>query len=233
MDGGLERLRTALLLLVPGGWCTKPRRILHDKPEHGYTAARPWNAAFAAAVRDGDFWTRELVTPATLWLSQRQPGSSSGGGSGTDRRRQGSGGEEGEPPRKKPKGGKKRYEGEDMSEKKGTIFVRNRCGAIVCEGYNKGKCGSKKPESKCKDKNSHQCNVCLGPHPAYECQAYGRGSATKALECLNDPAHCADSRATTALGPVESRLKQWEAMSHKAGLEPFRLTPHGYHNGEV
>ena len=41
------------------------RRTLHDKPAHGYTAARPWNAVFAAAVRDGDYWTRELVTPAT------------------------------------------------------------------------------------------------------------------------------------------------------------------------
>ncbi|CAE7663019.1 Eef2k, partial [Symbiodinium necroappetens] len=44
------------------------RRTLHDKPAHGYTAARPWNAVFAAAIRDGDYWTRELVTPATLWL---------------------------------------------------------------------------------------------------------------------------------------------------------------------
>ena len=54
------------------------RRVLHDRPDYGYTASRPWNAAFAAAVKDGDFWTRELVTPATLWLSQRQPGSGSG-----------------------------------------------------------------------------------------------------------------------------------------------------------
>ena len=64
------------------------RRVLHDRPDHGYTAARPWNSAFAAAVKDGDFWTRELVTPARLWLSQRQPGSGSGGGtsSNPDRR---------------------------------------------------------------------------------------------------------------------------------------------------
>ena len=52
------------------------RRTLHDKPAHGYTAARPWNAVFAAAICDGDYWTRELVTPATLWLSQR-PGRTS------------------------------------------------------------------------------------------------------------------------------------------------------------
>ena len=45
------------------------RRVLHDRPDHGYTAARPWNSAFAAAVKDGDFWTRELVTSG--------PGSSS------------------------------------------------------------------------------------------------------------------------------------------------------------
>ena len=150
------------------------RRVLHDRPDHGYTAARPWNSAFAAAVKDGDFWTRELVTPATLWLSQRQPGSGSGGGTGSvpDRRPSGSGdggGGDDEQAKKKARTGKKKYDGENLSEKKGGIFVKNRRGATICEGYNKGKCGSKKPQSKCKNSNSHQCNLCLGPHPATDC----------------------------------------------------------------
>ena len=65
-----------------------------------------------------------------------------------------------------------------------------------------------------------------------EPQAYGRGSAARALESLNDPSHCralllSESRASTAVGPAESRLKLWETMSVRASLEPFHLTPDG------
>ena len=65
-----------------------------------------------------------------------------------------------------------------------------------------------------------------------EARAYGRGSAAKSLEALSDPARCRqtllmESRASTSVGPVESRLRRWEAMSIKANLEPFRLTPEG------
>ena len=65
-----------------------------------------------------------------------------------------------------------------------------------------------------------------------EARAYARGSAVKSLDALSDPAHCrqtllSESRASTSVGPVESRLKLWETMSLKANLEPFRLTPEG------
>ena len=148
------------------------RRTLHDKPAHGYTAARPWNAVFAAAIRDGDYWTRELVTPATLWLSQRPGRTSSpnrgGGGQSSTGRRPDEGADSGNPsPKKKSK--KKRYEGEDQSVKQDGVFVKNRRGAKICADFNKGKCGSKKPQSKCKDGCSHQCNLCLGPHSAVDC----------------------------------------------------------------
>ena len=62
-------------------------------------------------------------------------------------------------------------EGEDLSEKKGDTFVLNRRGARVCEGYNRGKCGSAKPQGHCKNKHSHQCNLCLGPHSARKLDA--------------------------------------------------------------
>ena len=65
-----------------------------------------------------------------------------------------------------------------------------------------------------------------------EARVYGRGSAAKSLDALSDPTRCRqtllmESRASTSVGPVESRLRQWEAMSVKANLEPFRLTPEG------
>ncbi|OLP76288.1 hypothetical protein AK812_SmicGene43797 [Symbiodinium microadriaticum] len=60
------------------------RRIHHEKHDYGYTQARSWNAVFAAAIRDSEFWTCELVTPAPLWLSQqRAPASSSQGKGGS------------------------------------------------------------------------------------------------------------------------------------------------------
>ena len=121
------------------------RRILHEKPEYGHTQARSWNAVFAAAIRDSEFWTRELITPAMLWLSQQQSSASQGqgggnastGGSPSKRARPA---EEREDKKKGKK--QKKYEGEDLSEKKGDTFVLNRRGARICEGYNRGKCGS-------------------------------------------------------------------------------------------
>eukprot|EP00435_Cladocopium_sp_Y103_P030761 s851_g7.t1 len=46
------------------------RRSLEDSPKHGFTSADPWAAVYAEAVRDQDFWTREVVTPSTLLLAR-------------------------------------------------------------------------------------------------------------------------------------------------------------------
>ena len=72
----------------------------------------------------------------------------------------------------------------------------------------------------------------IGNNRHGEPQAYGRGSAARVLESLNDPSRCralllSESRASTAVGPAESRLKLWETMSRRANLEPFQLTPDG------
>ena len=139
------------------------RRQLAEAPAHGYTAARPWNAAFAAATKEQDFWTKELVTPATLWLSQNRSGTSrSSGGDGSH--------QEG-PPLKKQKAAraKRRYEGDDLSKKDGDIYTHNRKGVEICRDWNKGKCGKPAAQSKCDRKRSHQCNLCLGPHQASAC----------------------------------------------------------------
>ena len=42
----------------------------HTHPEHGYTDANPWNAVLAQATREDAFWSREVITPATLRLAQ-------------------------------------------------------------------------------------------------------------------------------------------------------------------
>ena len=46
------------------------RRRLHASPEHGYTDADPWNAVMAQAIKEDSFWTKEVITPATLRLAQ-------------------------------------------------------------------------------------------------------------------------------------------------------------------
>ena len=48
------------------------RRALDENPNHGYTRASPWSAVFAQAVKEGDFWTKEVVTPATLLLARNK-----------------------------------------------------------------------------------------------------------------------------------------------------------------
>ena len=48
------------------------RRALDDEPRHRYTPANPWAAIFAEAVREQDFWTREVVTPSTLLLARNK-----------------------------------------------------------------------------------------------------------------------------------------------------------------
>ncbi|CAK9008890.1 Hypothetical protein SCF082_LOCUS10063 [Durusdinium trenchii] len=44
------------------------RRELNANPTFGFTAAAPWNACYAYAVKDTEFWNKELTTPTTLFL---------------------------------------------------------------------------------------------------------------------------------------------------------------------
>lgn len=60
------------------------RRELRSAPQFGFTENNPWGAAFAMAVKDSDYWRKELTTPATLWLSKgnkrEAPSTNHGGG---------------------------------------------------------------------------------------------------------------------------------------------------------
>lgn len=47
-------------------------RQLRAEPQSGFTEASPWRACCALAIRDACFWSRELATPATLYLARHR-----------------------------------------------------------------------------------------------------------------------------------------------------------------
>jgi len=146
------------------------RRSLRTNPQYGYTEAAPWSACFAASIKDSDFWLKELGTPATLWLARNK--RDSGGGNPSSGHR-GDDSPEGGAPHKKKKA--KKHTGEDKSSvgEDGT-YTLNRKGIEICVAYNNNKCGSAAAQGKCKNKRSHQCNKCLGPHQAIKCPGNGK-----------------------------------------------------------
>eukprot|EP00435_Cladocopium_sp_Y103_P047821 s31_g14.t1 len=84
MDAYAEHIRQLALRFGPHCWdlvytadvhmrseqFERIRRKLHASPEHGYTEAEPWSAVMAQAIKEDAFWTKEVVTPATLRLAQ-------------------------------------------------------------------------------------------------------------------------------------------------------------------
>ena len=141
------------------------RRQLRNNPEYDFTEASPWGACYALAVKDHEYWSRELHTPATLWLARNKREVTTkeephqGGSSPTKRQKQN------RPPRRG-------YDGEDNSVKDDAgLYIINRRGTNICKNYNAGRCGSSTAaQSKCKNGRSHQCNICLGPHQALACK---------------------------------------------------------------
>ena len=141
------------------------RRQLRNHPDFDFTEASPWGACYAAAVKDHEYWTRELHTPATLWLARNKremptnKEEASHPGSPAKKTKQN------RPPRRG-------YDGEDNSVKDDEgLYIINRRGANICKNYNAGKCGtSSAAQTKCKHGRSHQCNICLGPHEALACK---------------------------------------------------------------
>ena len=138
------------------------RRRLALTPAHGFTTTAPWNAVFAQSIKEDAFWTREVITDATLRLARGRPVATAAA-------------EPGAVP--VPDGGAKRRKvkansNEDKSRKgaDGTFAV-NRRGVEICAAWNAGRCGKHTPQSKCMQSppKSHQCSKCLGPHQAKAC----------------------------------------------------------------
>ena len=121
------------------------RRELHAHPALGYTAATPWSACYAAAIKDTEFWNKELITPTTLYLARSKP-------------------------KRRKDRSNRTYKGDNHSKKdKAGLYAHNRRGVEICRLYNNGKCGTKQAQGKSKAKRSHQCNRCLGPHQGMSC----------------------------------------------------------------
>lgn len=133
------------------------RRNLRAAPAFGYSEITPWSACYCAAVKEADFWLRELATPATLWLARNK--------------REGGGDQDSAPKEKKRKGrANRRPVGDDKSVKgEDGIYTLNRKGLEICAAYNAGKCGAPAAQGRCKHSRSHQCNRCLGPHMGSKC----------------------------------------------------------------
>ena len=210
------------------------RRQLRANPEWGYTDASPWSAVFMAATKDHEFWSRELCTPATLFLARHK----------RDHQRKDH--EEGEAsPSKKTRTGarasRRGYTGEDHSEKDpdGT-YVKNRRGIEVCRNFNLGRCGtSKAAQSKCKAKRSHQCNKCLGPHQALACPGPWqgrRGELTQEAQgrrgCWHEPRFCHRSAASKAPKISVSTPDTTAEGDHRGelGHQDSQAETHGSHD---
>eukprot|EP00435_Cladocopium_sp_Y103_P040399 s39_g11.t1 len=119
------------------------RRRLQSNPEHGYTEASPWNAVLAQAIREDAFWSREVITPATLRLAQSR--SIPAPLSALDK----TGVSLDAEPEREPKKSKKRKakEIDDKSKHDGKCFTHNRRGMEICANWNQGRCGkSPKPQ---------------------------------------------------------------------------------------
>ena len=133
------------------------RRELRANPAHGYQENHPWGACFASAIKEVEFWQKELVTPALMFMTRNK--------------REGApeGSETAGKPKKKTRPAR-RHQGEDLSQKgsDGT-YVKNRKGLERCLLYGQGRCGTENAQGKCKNGRSHQCNKCLGPHPGNKC----------------------------------------------------------------
>ena len=114
------------------------RRRLEAAPEFGYTSASPWSAVYAQSTREDAFWSKEVITPATLRLAEGKAarGSTESGG----QRWRAS--ERSPEPKKPPKANKRKRGGEDESKHDGSQYVRNRRGVEICLKWNEGRCGS-------------------------------------------------------------------------------------------
>ncbi|CAE8690656.1 unnamed protein product, partial [Polarella glacialis] len=133
------------------------RRRLAAKPDFNYSGARPWNAVFAQAVRESEFWATEVKEPAIRWEArgrqqvrspatgsvpsivvqeqESQLGGQGGGGAGSNKKSR----------------AKRKHSGDDLSsfDEPAGVYKLNRKGLEICRLFNEGRCGNGKPQSKC------------------------------------------------------------------------------------
>eukprot|EP00435_Cladocopium_sp_Y103_P008443 s1353_g2.t1 len=100
------------------------RRQLRSNPEWGYNEASPWSSVFMAATKDHEYWSKELATPATLFLARhnkREPMRTK------DEEEVDTASPTKRPKRSGARASRRGYTGDDHSEKDSDgIFVKNR-----------------------------------------------------------------------------------------------------------
>ena len=117
------------------------RRQLVESPRWGFTAASPWSAVFAGAVREHEFWLKEVTTPATLLLARNKalPAAESS----EDDADQVHEGRKQQPHKR----GKKRKiaasESKAQWDQTLKAYTLNRKGIQVCQKFSRGACGHK------------------------------------------------------------------------------------------
>eukprot|EP00435_Cladocopium_sp_Y103_P032302 s595_g8.t1 len=83
------------------------KRELRATPAFGFEENRPWAACFAAAVKDNEYWQRELATPALLYLTRNKRDAPPRGSEPARA--------SGDPPSSKKARAKRRHQGADHS----------------------------------------------------------------------------------------------------------------------
>ena len=142
------------------------RRQLAESPRGGFTAASPWSAVFAGAIREHEYWLK-VTTPATLLLA-RNKALPQGESSDDDQDH----GHDGKKPQSSKRGKKRKISAsESKAQWDPTLkaYTLNCKGIQVCQKFSRGACGNGRPQGRCPANRSHQCNQCLGPHMGKDC----------------------------------------------------------------
>ena len=153
----------AMLLLeiarMRSEYMDRVRRQLSESPMWRFTAASPWSAVYAGAIREQDFWLKEVTTPATLFLARSKGGSRGDDSSDSPGRHSGT-----------KKETKRKFTGEDKSvwDTAQNAFTLNRKGIEICQKFSANRCGNGKPQGRCPAGRS------LGPHQGKDCANPGK-----------------------------------------------------------
>ena len=136
-------------------WTAERRRQQRFAEAHpdfaAVDATMPWNSVIKESADNVEFWLNELQEPALLYAQAREdPGSQT-----RDWGRKGE--------RNKGKGGQK-------GDLRGARYAVNESDTVICLNFNRESCRT----TECK--RAHQCNNCLGHHPATKCPRFKKAN---------------------------------------------------------
>ena len=139
-------------------WTAERRRQQRFAEAHPDLAAvdatMPWNSVIKESADNVEFWLNELQEPALLYGQAREdPGPPSRDWVRKGEKGKGKGGQKGDP--------------------RGNRYAVNESDVVICLNFNRETCRA----TDCK--RAHQCNICLGPHPAAKCPKFKKNKKGK------------------------------------------------------